>query len=668
MRAGLRELVDSSPNAVAVFDRDLRYARVNTKLAEFFACTPADLEGQRIDVLGAAEQTAPFAADLAIVLATGQPITQKRFATEALSLDGALRAWRYSVHPILEDGCVIGVICHCEELTAMLAEAEEESQLALERERRDAERREELRAVVEELARKRVQLEEAQSLAQVGSWEADITTRTTTWSREMLRMFGVPATTVPTEELFISLIHPEDRSRIVAIATGVLESGKPADYEMRVVRPCGDVRIMASRTRAILDADGTVIRLIGTNQDITERRALEARAVVQDRMSALGCLAAGLAHEINNPLSYVLGNGELALEKIAKLQRAVAALPCIATEQRTELVEHITSLSQLVEESRDGGARVRAIVRDMRMFSRGDETNHRAPVDVDKIAESAANIAATEIRHRARLVRDLGCTSPALATDSRLGEVVLNLLVNAGQAIPDGQSADAHEVRLTTRTRSDGCTVIEVKDTGCGIPPENLRRIFDPFFTTKPVGSGTGLGLSICHSIIESFGGTLSAESQVGKGSTFRVTLPATVGRPRPRTTDPVPTVSKRARVLIVDDEPMVVAFMRRCLAKEHDVIGVTCAAEALSRIRAGDEFELIVCDLMMPEISGFELYKRVSTEMPALAERFLFMTGGTFTADAQAFVDSLAAPYLEKPFAPAQLRTLVRERVLVAS
>jgi len=301
-------------------------------------------------------------------------------------------------------------------------------------------------------------------------------------------------------------------------------------------------------------------------------------------------------------------------------------------------------------------------VRDMKTFARGDDSDRSVPVDLCRIAESTANLAANEIRHRARLVRELGPVPPVLGSDSRLGEVVLNLLVNAAQAIPEGHLAE-HEVRIVTRTDRAGCAVLEVRDTGCGIPAPNITKIFDPFFTTKPIGSGTGLGLAICHSIVESLGGELTVESELGKGSVFRMVLPPTAERVEPQRSERIPIVARRGRVLVIDDEPMVVAFTGRCL-REHDVTGVTSASDALTRISAGEQYDVILCDLMMPNITGIDFFERVGAQRPDLAGRIVFMTGGTFTPRAQRFLDAVANPCIEKPFAPPALRALVRERV----
>jgi PAS domain S-box-containing protein len=252
-------------------------------------------------------------------------------------------------------------------------------------------------------------------------------------------------------------------------------------------------------------------------RDISDRRRMQDRLAVADRMATVGTVAAGVAHEVNNPLTYVL----LSLDKIARDLPKLAADPTrLAATRRT------------LDDALEGVLRVRNIVSDLRSFSHGLDEEQR-PVDVGAVIQSAINIASHELRSRAEVRQHLQPVAPVVANEGRLGQVFLNLLVNAAQAIPEGQP-ERNEVRVSTRMVGADRVVVEVADTGCGMPPEVLRRAFDPFFTTKPIGIGTGLGLSICHRIITALGGELEAESRVGEGSVFRVCLPCeAVGAPR---------------------------------------------------------------------------------------------------------------------------------------
>jgi CheY-like chemotaxis protein len=243
--------------------------------------------------------------------------------------------------------------------------------------------------------------------------------------------------------------------------------------------------------------------------------------------------------------------------------------------------------------------------------------------------------------------------------------VFINLLVNAAHAIPEGH-VDKNEIRIVTKTDASGRAVIEVRDTGCGIPSEILHRIFDPFFTTEVVGEGTGLGLSICHGIVMGLGGELVAESEVGRGSTFRVCLPTTRLEPLAHQTERAPVVSRppagrSGTVLVVDDEPMIGATLRRMLAKEHNVTVVTDGQQALDLLLGGTRFDVILCDLMMPNVTGMDLYAELSRTLPEIVDRIVFLTGGAFTPAGISFLDSVPNQRLEKPFVPQNLRALVR-------
>ncbi|MHB8879405.1 MAG: ATP-binding protein, partial [Myxococcaceae bacterium] len=259
----------------------------------------------------------------------------------------------------------------------------------------------------------------------------------------------------------------------------------------------------------------------GIVRDATERTQLAARMMQMDRMLAVGTLAAGVGHEINNPLAFVIGNLGFLAEELTAFERDSMTSDA---QWRASIPARLAEVQQALKEALEGAERVKVIVRDLKTLSRADEDS-RGLVDVAQVMDLAAKMANNELRHRARLVKQLNPVPPVLANQSRLGQVFLNLLVNAAQALPDG-TAEANQI--TVRTSVDGARVVtEVCDTGCGIPRENLARIFDPFFTTKPIGQGTGLGLSICQGIVRNLGGEIQVESTVGKGSIFRVVLPA---------------------------------------------------------------------------------------------------------------------------------------------
>jgi CheY-like chemotaxis protein len=303
---------------------------------------------------------------------------------------------------------------------------------------------------------------------------------------------------------------------------------------------------------------------------------------------------------------------------------------------------------------------MRDIVRDVMLFSRTEE-DVRKPVHVGHALRAALSLADNEIRHRARVTLDIDDVPPVLANESRLSQVFLNLLVNAAQAIPEGH-ADRNEIAVAVRHR-EASVVVEVRDTGCGIPPEHRQRLFDPFFTTKPLGIGTGLGLAICHGIVTALGGEIDVESAVGKGSTFRVVLPATAEAVPPEIPSPGPRrACRRGRILVVDDEPLFCRMAARTIGIEHEVVTLTDSSEALRLLRAGERFDVVVADLAMPVLTGMELHAEVARVDPGQAERMLFVTGGVFTPLAAEFVARHPSRVLEKPLPAQALRTAIAE------
>jgi PAS domain S-box-containing protein len=432
----------------------------------------------------------------------------------------------------------------------------------------------------------------------------------------------------------------------------LMQTGKrfeePTEYRMR--DPDGrEFFVEISSIRIEVDGEPAVL---GFARDVTERKAVQARLVQGDRLAALGTLAAGVAHEINNPLAYMM----LGLDR---LSRRLSRLPVGAAE--TE------SFQRDIAEIREGAERVAAIVRDLKAFSRADELS-RGPVDVRAALENTIRLTENEIRHRATLVRRYEEVEPANANQARLEQVFLNLIVNAVQALTEGDYRE-HEITVALRQEDPERVVVEISDTGPGIPPEILDRIFDPFFTTKALGIGTGLGLPICRGIVTGIGGHLDIESQVGNGTRARVTLPVYVRAParastsaRPSTVPPAP--AKRGRLLIVDDEPQVTRLLKHILNEEHDVLVASSGRAALEALEVDDDVDLILCDVMMPEINGVEVYRRLERSKPELARRMVFMTGGAFTPSTVEFLRTTEQPTLGKPFDNAALMKLIRTRV----
>jgi PAS domain S-box-containing protein len=463
----------------------------------------------------------------------------------------------------------------------------------------------------------------------------------------------------PIADVF-AIIDQDTRQPVESPVTCALRNGVKGGIPIRtlLVRKNGSEIAVADSCAPIKTGEGVVSGAVLVFRDLTSEQAALAtqtqyqqQLILADRMASVGTLAAGVAHEINNPLTYVTANLDLAIEEIRALAGGSAS-------------GRMKDLEDLLLEAREGNARVAKIVRGLKTFSRIEEERW-AVIDLIPVLDLSINMAFNEIRHRARLVKEYGKLPLVAADDARLGQVFINLLVNAAQALPPGDM-DTNEIRVVTSTDALGQAVVEVHDTGPGIPPKVLSRIFDPFFTTKAVGVGTGLGLAICHNIIAGMHGQISVESELGKGTVFRVALPASVAPLKllpPAAPAAEVAAATHGRVLVIDDEPAVGLAVRRVL-KDHDVTVVTTAQEALRRIAGGEDFDVILSDLMMPGMSGMEFYGVLAGENPRMAARVVFVTGGAFTPEANAFLGRIANERMEKPFHFKQLRELVRKFV----
>jgi PAS domain S-box-containing protein len=454
-------------------------------------------------------------------------------------------------------------------------------------------------------------------------------------------------TSVPYQEL----AHPGDHDEIGRPLTLVSALGpdRPTPRERRYMRADGSV--MTAEVVALpIDFEGepAVLEVV---RDLTMQRQIQARIQLADRMASVGTLAAGVAHELNNPLAFVQTTLQLMQEELERLAPVMSP-------------QRIADLRQLADESFAGAVRMADIVRDLKTFARAEEDDRHDSVDVLPVIESSMNMAYNQVRHRARLHRSFEPTPLVEINESRLGQVVVNLLLNAAEAMPEGRH-ERNDVYVRTYTAPDGWAVIEVADTGVGISKETQARMYDPFYTTKPMG--VGLGLSICHNIVTGAGGEIAVESEMGVGTTFRLRFPP--GRSRSEVTAASsqrkhPSAAPVARILVIDDEPMVGRSLKRAL-KDHDVVTVTDGAEAIEKILGGG-FDIVFCDLMMPEIGGQDVYERVLAEQPEAAERIVFMTGGAFTPRAREFLDRVPNVQISKPFDIDSLRELVRARLLV--
>jgi PAS domain S-box-containing protein len=497
-------------------------------------------------------------------------------------------------------------------------------------------------AVIEDLTERRA-LEVAMVGSGIASWDVDVPRRLVNFSQPWLERFGYVDDSVSRDwAWWASTIHPDDVAKTQAAFQDCLKGTVPifrAEYRMRSEAGTW-AWILSSGKITARDSVGRPLHVIGICVDITERKELDERLLASERLVALGTLAAGVGHEINNPLTFIGLNLALLEREIAAIERTGAA----PTER----------MRAMITEVRDGADRVAAIVRDLKSLSRqpGHETADVAPA---AIFERCLQIADHQIRHRARVVREFGPTPRVRSNEGRMVQMVLNLIVNAAQAIPDG-AAERHWIRVATSTAPDGRAVLEVSDNGEGIAERDVPHVFEPFFTTKAAAAGTGLGLAISRDIVTELGGEIEVESAVGRGTTLRVRLPASQ-TVEPAIAPPMMPV-QAVRVLVIDDEPSLGRLIASALDRCH-VIAETSARAALERLRAGETFDRILCDVMMPDVSGMDFFDQLSPDMRG---RVVFISGGAFTERARRFLDTVPNRRLDKPFTVDQLLAAVAD------
>jgi PAS domain S-box-containing protein len=461
------------------------------------------------------------------------------------------------------------------------------------------------------------------------------------------RMLGMSAPEDGYGRRITEFMDPDDAATAERRIRRLVESGKPLEepHEYRSRSVDGRELIVEISSIPIeLDGERAVLAFA---RDVTERKAIQARLAQAERLSALGVLSAGVAHEINNPLAYVVLNLEFMERELTKPNGA-------GTPE---------GLLERVRQARHGAERVATIVRDLKTFARADGWT-RGPVRIESVLESALNVAQTETSKSARITRRYADVPPVLGNGARLEQVFLNLVLNAAQAMPEGD-AQNHEIRI--ELLSDGETVrVEVSDDGTGMPPNVLDRIFDPFFTTKPPGVGTGLGLPICRSIVRAHGGDIDVRSSPGQGSTFTVSLPRYLGEKKksePSGITSSPPEAPRGRVLVIDDEAAVGRTLSLVLEPEYEVTVVTSAQEGLDMLRSTGGFDAILCDLVMPGMNGQDLFQAARSELPGIEARFVFMSGG-YSSTAPEAARHVPHRMFEKPFDLDLVRRTLREIV----
>lgn len=448
------------------------------------------------------------------------------------------------------------------------------------------------------------------------------------------RLFGVPAGEIIGEPL--SSLFPETFRDVVQELLGRVITGEQVEIPEKecVFADVQSCWITGSGV-PVRDSDGAIIGALFTLRDVTRERVIKRQIEQADRLSALGQIVAGVAHELNNPLTSIIGFGQMLLAQ--ELDAGVRG-----------------DVERIVKSAK----RMARIVQNLLVFARDHEPEMSA-TDINAILRQVLEMREHEMNVENIVVETyLDPALPIIRADPyQLQQVFFNLVLNAEQAM----TAEHESGKLTVWSgmSPDGAHVrVEIRDTGPGIPPDNLKRIFDPFFTTKGVGKGTGLGLSVCYGIVEEHGGHIWCESEPGQGARFIVELPLSEEQRRQalqRAADVFPHEGVRSTlrhsILVVDDEESITDMLERVLrAWGYDVQVSDNAADALSLLRRR-EVDLILCDLKMPGMMGPAFYERLQQISPSLVERVAFMTGDTVSSETHAFLEHAGRPTLRKPF-----------------
>ena len=460
----------------------------------------------------------------------------------------------------------------------------------------------------------------------------------------------VEMTGYPMEELTsmsaAQFVHPDDRERVLDYRSRRLRGeSAPNVYHLRIINKKGEVKWL-ERNVNLITWQGKPAALV-LDTDITERKQaeeerkqLEQKAQVTSRLASVGEMAAGVAHEINNPLTGIIGYAQLLMDREDvpfDIRRDLAAI-------------------------NEGAQRVASIVKRLLAFSRQVKPERR-DVDINELIESTLALRAYHLRvNNIKVTIQLAPDLPeTMADPGQLQQVFLNLVVNAETEM---KLARGKGKLLIKTEKVDNTIRISFKDNGPGIAKKNLERIFDPFFTTREVGQGTGLGLSLCHGIVAEHKGKIYAESKLGKGATFIMELPVVTEAKQPKPAEPVveePEKAAKARILVVDDEQVSRDFVKRVLAGEgYEVETVDNAGDALKKIE-GKRYNLVLIDIKMPGMDGVELYRRIQKIARSLARRVVFITGDIMGAATEKFLSETKAAHIDKPFSAEQLSREVK-------
>ncbi len=625
----LEATLESTHDAILVINLDRRVVRFNRQYLRMFGFTADELERGGVDVILA--RLADELENPADALTDARDV-QRDPALEVLDIlrfkDG--RIFERYVAPHRIGSRIVGRVASFRDIGEPVRTAEA-------------------------LEQNRSFLEMAQEVAHIGSWVAELrAVDRLVWSAETHRIFGVtPAQFNGTSAAFYEFVHPDDVEMVRAASRAAIASGQPYDAEHRIVRGDGSIRWVHERANILHGSDGRPLRMVGTVQDTTERRLLEDQLRQSQKLEAIGRLAGGIAHDLNNALTAIAGYAELALGEVHQGHAARAD----------------------VEEIRRAAERAGSVTRQLLAFSRKQLLEPRT-FDLNEtiaaIARLLSRLLGPEVRVHTRLAAE---PLLVLGDPGQVEQAVINLALNARDAMPAGgqlalttslEEMDETFARTHVPMKAGKYVVLRVSDTGHGMSRETQAHIFEPFFTTKEVGKGTGLGLSMVYGTMKQIGGFIFVDSELERGTTFGVYFPPALAAAPPEAVAPAaPAREEQPRVqetlLIVEDEPAVRNLVASAL--RHDGYHLLLAASAEEALTISDghdgNISLLLTDAIMPGKSGLELANLMVERRPGLP--VIVMSGYT---EENLSVTGLAEPIclLQKPFTPRDLRRRIRE------
>lgn len=470
------------------------------------------------------------------------------------------------------------------------------------------------------LIRSNVSLAEAHRIARLGTREWDIASNKVIWSSEAYRIFGFPPNGPDQfHDEALNLVHEDDRKKFIHYETRLLGGDDPGKVEYRVVRKDGDIRIIEEQGMVFVDGQGNAVRTLGTFRDVTEERRLRQESeyrlqqIIQaDKLASLGEVVAGVAHEINNPNSFITYNVPLLEDTWRMFEPIIEQFDHANPGWRCghmAIKGLCRDMNEIIQAIKIGSDRINKVVSNLKDFARVDDGPVGKPVQINQVIEKTMTIVGARVRKAVRHLNiDLMPDLPIITGHfQKLEQVIANLVLNAANAVV---SPDSGEISISTRfiDRLEA-VIIEVADNGLGMSPDVLERVFDPFFTTRRESGGTGLGLSVSYSLIKEHNGVIGVLSRQGIGSRFTVYLPL----------DSTIKLDLRPTILCVDDEPAILRLLHTFFVavKKMPLNTLQNPEEVLEYLNNHPEVDIIISDIRMPQISGWDLYRKIRRQFP---------------------------------------------------